>query len=413
VREGGWYWEIKVERAGGEGGREDKNSGGDGQGSWVRVGVGRRESPLNAPVGVDGHSYGIRDKTGDSIHLAHPTPYGKPFGSHSTIGVYLSLPPTKSPPPVDREGSSRDPRRIIRKRVPIRYKGQLYFEQLEYAASKEMTELLVDPAAKKAKEQELESSKSKKKTAAPGTKVPPPKIDQGPPMRPLPKLEGSKIAFFVDGECQGVAFRDLFDFVPLEKHRGQNAKERAKSASRIVMENWHDDGSTGYYPFVSVFGGGICTINPGPDFDFPPPDNIDSLLEPQATVGDARKEGRDWRPLCERYEEFYEEQTRLDDLDEMEAIRVMVEVRARELQRQQRAAERAAANGGVEGSIQKKPKLSKEPVGGANGINPGIVAGGVVGKAIGIEESPGNSPAPFAVGEQSVAGGGVKIEEGI
>jgi len=278
-----------------------------------------------------------------------------------------------------------------------------------------MKELLVDPAAKKAKEEELESSKSKKKTAAPGTKVPPPKIDQGPPMRRLPKLEGSKIAFFVNGECQGVAFRDLFDFVPLEKHRGQNAKERAKSASRIVMENWHDDGSTGYYPFVSVFGGGICTINPGPHFDFPPPDNIDSLLEAQDTETTKKEEAREWRPLCERYEEFYAEQTRLDDLDEMEAIRLQVEARARELQRQQRAAERAAATGaavgggGGDGSIQKKPKLSKEPV--ASGMNLGVVGDGSVGKAIGIEESPGNSPAPFAIGESAV--GGVKVEEGI
>lgn len=51
IREGAWYWEIKVERGGGDGGRD---KGGEGQGSWVRPGVGRRESPLNAPVGIDG-----------------------------------------------------------------------------------------------------------------------------------------------------------------------------------------------------------------------------------------------------------------------------------------------------------------------------------------------------------------------
>lgn len=51
LREGGWYWEVVVERGGGAGGREQ---GGEGEGSWVRVGVGRRESSISAPVGIDG-----------------------------------------------------------------------------------------------------------------------------------------------------------------------------------------------------------------------------------------------------------------------------------------------------------------------------------------------------------------------
>ena len=51
VREGNWYWEIKAERCGGEGAAAGLAGG---EGSWVRVGVGRRESPLNAPGGFDG-----------------------------------------------------------------------------------------------------------------------------------------------------------------------------------------------------------------------------------------------------------------------------------------------------------------------------------------------------------------------
>lgn len=51
LREGNWYWEVKVNRGGGDGSKE---LGGDGEGSWVRAGVGRRESPNNAPVGKDG-----------------------------------------------------------------------------------------------------------------------------------------------------------------------------------------------------------------------------------------------------------------------------------------------------------------------------------------------------------------------
>ncbi|GAA5919596.1 hypothetical protein JCM1841_001068 [Sporobolomyces salmonicolor] len=323
VREGAWYWEFKIERGGGEGGRE---KGGEGQGSWVRVGVGRRESPLNAPVGIDGHSYGIRDKTGDSVHLAHPSPYGTPFSTHSTIGVYLSLPPRRPPSSSDR----RDPARIVRKRVPIRYKGQLYFEQLEYPASKEMDELLVDPAMR-AKQREADEKK-KQKPAAPGTKAPPPEADQGPKLRPLPKLEGSKVAFFVDGVCQGVAFEDLYDFLPLRKPPG--VKEKKKDV-RLVMENHHDDGATGYFPFASVFGGGAVTINPGPDFEHPPPDDIEAALRAsphpptRPPLAHALQHGGGggpgWRPLCARYDEFVAEQARLDDLDEIEAIRLLQE----------------------------------------------------------------------------------------
>lgn len=51
VREGNWYWEIKAHRCGGEGSRSD---GGTGEGSWLRIGVGRREAQLNAPCGYDG-----------------------------------------------------------------------------------------------------------------------------------------------------------------------------------------------------------------------------------------------------------------------------------------------------------------------------------------------------------------------
>lgn len=58
VREGNWYWEVKVGRCGGDGGRE---TGGVGEGSWARVGVARREAPLNAPVGFDGCVQCFRD----------------------------------------------------------------------------------------------------------------------------------------------------------------------------------------------------------------------------------------------------------------------------------------------------------------------------------------------------------------
>ncbi|BGP55541.1 transcription factor, contains a PHD finger motif [Rhodotorula sphaerocarpa] len=349
LREGSWYWEIKVERGAGEGGRD---KGGEGQGSWVRVGVGRRESPLNAPPGANRHSYGYRDKTGDAVTLAQPKPFGKPYGSSTTIGIYLSLPPR--PPasaPTDSQQDRRSPARIVRKRIPIRYRGSLYFEQLEYAPSKEMDELLVDPALEAFRKRQQEEKQAKAKKAAPGTKAPPTTLDAGPPLRPLPRLEGSQVAFFVDGECQGVAYEDLYDFLPLPKIRNPHARDRKKDG-RALMENWHDDGALGYFPMVSVFGGGIATLNPGPDFEFPPPQgDLDAVLaaSPHPPTQPRTKAGAGhWKPLSERYDEFVAEQAYLDDLDAQEAVRVLLEAK--------REAERAQA-------LQPRPVAEAPPLG--------------------------------------------------
>ncbi|GAA5946830.1 hypothetical protein JCM3775_001726 [Rhodotorula graminis] len=333
LREGTWYWEVKVDRGGGDGGRD---KGGEGEGSWVRVGVGRRESPLNAPVGIDGYSYGFRDKTGDVVTVAQPKPYGQPYGTSHTIGVLVSLPSrsaTAAPPIVDK----RDPRRIVRKRIPIRYKGQLYFEQLEHAPSKEMDELLVDPALKAFKDRQAEEKRRKAKAAAPGTRAPAAAADDGPPLRPLPRLEGSKVAFFVDGVCQGVAFEDLYDFVPLRRDKPPPGTAPArKKDSRALMENHHDDGALGYFPMVSVFGGGIATLNPGPDFAFPPPDDVDAALanSPHPPSTTTSFPSTPCKPLCDRYAAALAEQAYLDDLDEQAAVRLFLET--------QRAAHAAA-----------------------------------------------------------------------
>ncbi|KAK4047120.1 transcription factor, contains a PHD finger motif [Microbotryomycetes sp. JL201] len=347
LREGNWYWEIQIERGGGEPAR------GRSEGSWARVGVGRREASLNGPVGFDGYSYGYRDKNGDSCTMSRTQPYGKPFKSGDTIGVYISLPPRT--PPANR----RDPARIVRKRLPIRYKGQLYFELLEYSSTKEMDDLAADPANK------IREIVREKKKAAPGKKEPVAPEVHEPPPRPLPTLPEAKIAFFLNGECQGVAHENLFDYVPLfatPLHR-----ERAQSTDPRL--NWHDDGTLGYYPFVSVFGGAIATINSGPEFEYAPPRDIEIALaqsprppqtaavqDPKAAVriddhGVSHPEpGRHWRPLCERYVEFLAEQRHLDDLDEQQAIQT-----AQELAEKKRLAEEAAAARGESHGQDVKP----------------------------------------------------------
>ena len=220
-----------------------------------------------------------------------------------------------------------------------------------------MDELLVDPALEAFRKRQHEEKLAKAKATAPGTKAPPSTEESGPPLRPLPKLEGSQVAFFLDGECQGVAFQDLYDFLPLRKLKNpgttNSTRERSKKDSRALMENWHDDGATGYFPMVSVFGGGIATLNPGPSFDFPPPSgDLDPVLaqsphpptKPRVKMPGADGGGH-WRPLCERYDEFVEEQAYLDDLDAQEAVRVLLEAKQDAL----RAAAAAAGAGASQG----------------------------------------------------------------
>lgn len=80
MREGNWYWEVKVERGGGEGGRETemkKGKEGEGEGSWVRIGVGRRESSISAPAGIDGSVVlliNLENCTNLAIDIGIPTP---------------------------------------------------------------------------------------------------------------------------------------------------------------------------------------------------------------------------------------------------------------------------------------------------------------------------------------------------
>lgn len=311
IREGRWYFEVVVERGGGElvpavGGRTDA--------AHVRIGLGRRESGVNAPAGIDGFSYALRDKTGDTVHLSKTKRYGDPFGSGDVVGVFVDLPPMREPVP----GDTRDPARIVRKRIPIRYRGQLYFESTEVAVSKEMEDLADAASPTKLKAKPVVPTKK----AAPGQKVAPPK-PVGPPPRPLGRLEGSRVAFFKNGVSQGVAFEDLLDFLPLRPHpKPKNAPRRKaenEEGGNLVRENYHDDATIGYFPFVSVYGGAVVRLNAGPDFAFPPPSDIDSVLSTSSSPDRASE--RSWRPLSDLLPIYLAEQHRLDLVDAEEARR--------------------------------------------------------------------------------------------
>jgi COMPASS component BRE2 len=186
-----------------------------------------------------------------------------PFGTGDVIGLHISLPPSSSAEP---DADSISPQRgVFRDRIPIRFRGQLYFEQPDYTASKEMEDLL--------------------------TPVLPPATQLNPsipaPKPTLPVLEGSFIDVYKNGELQGRAFEDLLAFLPPSSQLG--GKDL-------------DDGALGYYPVMSVFRYGIVRVNFGPDFEAFP----------------RELEGRGVRGMWERYEEMLREEKEWDLLDEME-----------------------------------------------------------------------------------------------
>ena len=319
VREGKWYMEVKIELGGGEMPEEWKRS----QGSHVRVGWARREAPLNGPAGLDGYSYAIRDKTGEKVHLSRPRPYGKSFKSGDVVGMYISLPPHRKPNPKD----PYDPAHIRRERIAIDFKGQEYFESYEYAQSEEMTALM---EVNKTTPTPVSTKKSATVKNLPSTSRGPQSTPpEAPTSRPLPTLgPHSYVAFFVNGESQGIAFQDLYDYLPLRTTRGksQEKKRSHKEGVREHKENLFDDGSLGYYPVISLFNEARIKINPGPDFEFPPPPDIDSVLA-RGTTTDmdvdmkpvTQESTRTWRPISERYPEYMSEQFALDTQEEAEA----------------------------------------------------------------------------------------------
>ncbi|KAI0831739.1 hypothetical protein BC628DRAFT_1415249 [Trametes gibbosa] len=324
VREGRWYMEVKIDLGAGDKPSALKRA----QGSHVRLGWARREAPLNAPAGYDGYSYAMRDKTGEKVHLSRARPYGRPFRTGDVVGMYICLPPRRMPERRD----PYDPAHVKRERIAIEFKGQEYFESLEYAQSKEMVALMdANDRAKATNASSLPSSSTKKSATVknlPSTARGKGAADapESTPMRPLPTLgPESYIAFFVNGECQGIAFQDLYDYLPLRTppNKAEQKKRANKEGLREHKENPFDDGTLGYYPIVSLFNGAQVRINPGPEFDIPPPPDIDAVvanpgevdIKPQPDVQPT------WRPMCERYSEYMSEQWALDELEEKEALK--------------------------------------------------------------------------------------------
>lgn len=147
----------------------------------VRLGWCTTRAELQAPIGFDKFGYCFRDLEGSKVHVGLREPYGKAYGEGDVIGLLIHLPDTGKPHEVHHRSVGR-------------YKGNLFL----VAETEEEPE----------------------------------------------PLEGSQIAFMVNGELQGVAYTDIFQGT--------------------------------YYPAASLYtmpsqtDGAAVTFNFGPDFKYPP-----------------------------------------------------------------------------------------------------------------------------------------------
>lgn len=265
AREGRWYWECKI-LSGVRPLNQDQNAESTpDEGGHVRVGWARREASLDTPVGFDAYSYGLRDVSGQRVHMSRPTdfaPNNTSFCEGDVIGLEINLPSLSLHRKVVEGVYNKavdvsddldlspltDTPDIIRDRVPIRYKAHLYFEQFEYHSVKELEELM-NPVP-------IISSV----TGSIATAPPPPSPNH--PMVALRTLPFSSIKVYKNGKLVGTPFTDLLAFLP----------PASKPLNQVGARDGLDDGMLGYFPAVSVFRGGCAEVNFGPDFWFPPPD---------------------------------------------------------------------------------------------------------------------------------------------
>ncbi|KIM30139.1 hypothetical protein M408DRAFT_328239 [Serendipita vermifera MAFF 305830] len=356
IREGSWYLEIVIERSepsSSTNTKEERENATVGLGKHVRLGWGRREASLNGPVGLDGYSYGLRDATGQAVTLSLLKPYGSPFKQGDVVGMYISIPPR--PPPPSSNDDPFDPARLVRKRIPIGLKMGPYFESAEYKVSKEMKTLLEEATNTTTAAPTTTGAGKKRKGEARPAKTTH-SADEGP-LRPLPTLAESKIAYFVNGVPQGIAFKDIYDYLQLRetpkrgKHQTHLQRHFNPNGSLNLKErnNPFDDGTLGYYPMISLFHDARVRLNAGPDFAFPPPNDIDGVLE--GGTGDAPE--RTWRPLSDRYAEFMAESYSLDEMEEEQA--------------RERAALQPIIKGDESGEERRKETKKKGKGGGSHG----------------------------------------------
>ncbi|KAL6451610.1 ash2 Set1 complex component ash2 [Candida maltosa Xu316] len=295
IREGSYYFEFVVLNS------EDS--------SHVRIGIGRKEASLEAPVGFDGYSYGLRDVDGQFMTISRRQKLciENGFKTGDVIGVFIELPSLeehrkavdsfineknelykhehklkkrrKRKVEVDIKDNEKFNafNNIVRDQIPIKYKNSLYYEQYEYTTTKTMEHLLnpVTVFGEKAV------------------------IEQDDKTENIPVIPNSKIRFFKNGVEQE-SISNLYSFLPtnIEDNEDINLGPNTKQQQNPNYRNT-DDGTLGYYPMLSAFEYGVVKLNPGPEFAFPPQEPV--------------------KPLSDRYDDQVVEQYYWDILDEVEA----------------------------------------------------------------------------------------------
>ncbi|CRK33854.1 hypothetical protein BN1708_016286 [Verticillium longisporum] len=302
IRQGRFYYEVKINR----GIVKDPKPGDPESNGHVRMGFARREAAVDAPVGFDAYSYGIRDKAGQKVYMSRPKdffPAGEDIQEGDVIGLEIQLPSEhlhrkvvtgRYNPAVDLDTSaSSDPPHggtseapnIVRDRIPIRFKAHIYFEQIDYHTCKELEDLM-----------------------SPNPVVNPDSAEQPNPVHALPALRtlpGSHIKVYKNGVPMGTAFEDLLAFLP----------PASKPLAAPGAREGFDDGMLGYYPAVSVFRGGAAEVNFGPDFWCPPGASPGQKDMAMGGVDDARAP---LLPVSDRYTEQIAEDVVYDIIDEVD-----------------------------------------------------------------------------------------------
>lgn len=309
ARFGRWYYECKITSGVPQRRNSDTQTGDEAPRGHVRMGWARREATLDAPVGFDAYSYGLRDVAGQKVHMSRPVeffPSGEGIREGDVIGLEINLPSETLHRKIveghynpavdldDNEPAALETRDIIRDRVPIHFKTHVYFEKVEYHCVKELEELM-NPSP-------VISSTG---GIAGGDKKP----SATHPSASLRTLPHSNIKVYKNGTLMGTAFEDLFAFLP----------PASKPLPQVGAREGLDDGMLGYYPAVSVFRGGAAELNFGPKFWFPPPQSSDdvSMREAETDVP-ITHESQKLRGIGERYDEQIVEDIVYDIVDEVD-----------------------------------------------------------------------------------------------
>lgn len=308
VRQGRWYWECKITSGIAKRKRSEANVSQESANGHVRMGFARREATLDGPVGFDAYSYGLRDAKGQKVFMSRPKdffPPGQEMQEGDVIGLEINLPSEslhrkvvegQYNPAVDLADDEPPPTEItdtIRDRVPIRFKGHLYFEQIDYHVTKELEDLM-NPSPVISSQGVLGGA-----TQKPGPTHP------MPALRTLPH---SSIKVYKNGTLMGTPFTDLLAFLP----------PASKPLPQVGARDGLDDGNIGYFPAVSVFRGGAAEVNFGPDFWCPPPDYVQDDIEMVGSDQAASSYPKKLRAIGERYDEQIVEDIVYDIVDEVD-----------------------------------------------------------------------------------------------